>query len=146
MDDALKRQAEEWFIRGDHDIETAQLLYEQGGYTDSIAYHIQQAVEKYLKGYLVAKGQKPPRVHELDTLLTLVARWEPEWYDQFIDLCEKATKYYLDDRYPPGPLPEYDREEIKKDLDSAWELVTAIRAKVGSDDDEAGTGRAGTVH
>lgn len=98
MDDALRQQAMEWFERGDHDIETAQLLYDQHGYTDSIAYHIQQAIEKYLKGYLVMRGQKPPRVHELDTLLTLVAQLEPEWYDQFIELCEKATRYYIDDR------------------------------------------------
>lgn len=135
MDDALKQQAREWFERGDHDIETAQLLYDQHGYTDSIAYHIQQAIEKYLKGYLVIRGQKPPRVHELDTLLALAARFEPEWYDRFIELCEKATRYYIDDRYPPGPVPDYDRREIRKDLDSAWKLVEVIRAKAGISDD-----------
>jgi len=42
MDDALKKQALEWFTRGDHEIETAQLLFDEKGYTDSIAYHIQQ--------------------------------------------------------------------------------------------------------
>lgn len=131
MDEAFKRQAMEWFERGDHDIETAQLLYDQNGYTDSIAYHIQQAIEKYLKGYLVMRAQKPPRVHELDTLLALVARFEPDWYDRFIDLCEKATRYYLDDRYPPGPVPDYDREEIRKDLLATWELINTIRMKAG---------------
>ncbi|HUT04931.1 MAG TPA: HEPN domain-containing protein [bacterium] len=59
MDEAFRRQAEEWFERGRHDIETAQLIYEQYGYTDSIVYHIQQAIEKYLKGYLVLRGRKP---------------------------------------------------------------------------------------
>jgi hypothetical protein len=29
MDKGLKLQAQEWFDRGDHDIETAQLLYAQ---------------------------------------------------------------------------------------------------------------------
>ncbi|MCS6829029.1 MAG: HEPN domain-containing protein [bacterium] len=138
-DDTLRQQAMEWFERGDHDIETAQLLYDQHGYTDSIAYHIQQAIEKYLKGYLVVRGRKPPRVHELDTLLTLAARFEPDWYDMFIDLCEKATRYYLDDRYPPGPVPEYDREEIQKDLLATWKLIDTIRAKVGITDDHPRT-------
>ena len=69
MDKGYAQQALEWFERGDHDVETAQLLYDQEGYTDTIAYHIQQAAEKYLKGYLVYKGHKPPRIHELDTLL-----------------------------------------------------------------------------
>jgi len=56
MDDVFKKQAGEWFERGRHDIETAQLLYEERGHTDSIAYHIPQAREKYLKGYLVVHG------------------------------------------------------------------------------------------
>jgi HEPN domain-containing protein len=55
MDEELRKQALEWFERGNHDIETAQLLYDEHGYTEIIAYHIQQAIEKYLKGYLVLK-------------------------------------------------------------------------------------------
>jgi len=131
MDEGLKQQAQEWFERGDHDIETAQLLYDEHGYTDAIAHHIQQAVEKYLKGYLVLKGQKPPWVHELDTLLNLVAKFEADLYPSFIELCEKATRYYIEDRYPPGPPAEYSREEVKADLDLAWQLVRVIRQKAG---------------
>lgn len=129
MDEGLKRQALEWFERGDHEIETAQLLYDQHGYTDAIAYHIQQAIEKYLKGYLVFNGQKPPWVHELDTLLNLIEKFEPDLYLPFVELCEKATRYYIEDRYPPGPLAEYDRKEVKADLDLAWELIRVIRGK-----------------
>ncbi|MBL7066010.1 MAG: HEPN domain-containing protein [Anaerolineae bacterium] len=129
MDEGLKQQAQEWFERGDHDIETAQFLYGEGGYTDVIAYHIQQAIEKYLKGYLVLKGQRPPWVHELDTLLNLVSQLEPDLYPQFIDLCEKATRYYIEERYPPGPLTQYSLEEIKADLDLAWQLVSSIRQR-----------------
>ncbi|MCB7130102.1 MAG: HEPN domain-containing protein, partial [Candidatus Brocadiales bacterium] len=44
----LKDQAGAWFERGSHDIETAQLLLDRQGYTDIIAFHIHQAVEKYL--------------------------------------------------------------------------------------------------
>jgi HEPN domain-containing protein len=131
MDEGLRKQASEWFERGNHEIETAQLLYEQQGYTDTIAYHIQQAIEKYLKGYLVLKGQKPLWIHELDTLLNLVQKFDPDLYSPFIELCERATRYYIEDRYPPGPPSEYRREEIKADLDLAWELVKKIRQKVG---------------
>ena len=42
MDKAFMKQASEWFDRGNHDIETAQLIYDNHGYTDSITYHIQQ--------------------------------------------------------------------------------------------------------
>ena len=46
MDEGFRRQAQDWFDRGDHDIQTAQLLYDQRGHTDAIAYPIQQAIEK----------------------------------------------------------------------------------------------------
>ena len=130
MDEAFKKQAEEWFERGLHDIETAQLLYDEQGYTDSIAYHIQQAIEKYLKGYLVFNGMKPPRIHELDTLLNHIGRFD-ESFNVFLELCEKASRYYIEQRYPPGPIIEYSYEEIKTDLDNAWNLIRKVIAKTG---------------
>jgi len=131
MDEGLLRQAQEWFERGDHDIETAQLLYDEHGYPDAIAFHIQQVVEKYLKGYLVLRGQQPPRIHELDTLLTLASESRSDLYQAYIELCEKATRYYIEGRYPPGLPVEYDREDLKADLDTAWQLVRMIRQAAG---------------
>ena len=128
MDDAFKKQAQEWFERGRHDIETAQLLYDEQGYTDSIAYHIQQAIEKYLKGYLVLNGKKPPKIHELDTLLNHVMRFDSS-LNSFLELCEKASRYYMEDRYPPGPVVEYQYNQIKADLDEAWELIRRVLAQ-----------------
>ncbi len=122
-DEGLKQQAREWFERGDHDIETAQLLHEERGHTDSIAYHIQQAVENYLKGHLVLKREKPPRIHELDTLLNIASGFEAELYEPFIELSERTTRYY------PGPPTIYDREEIEADLALAWKLVLEIRGR-----------------
>ncbi len=132
MDEAFRRQAEEWFERGRHDMETALLIYEQDGYTDSIVYHIQQAIEKYLKGYLVLRGRKPPKTHELDALLNHVAIFD-DGFGDFLELCEKASRYYIDGRYPPGPPAQYEREEIKADLDEALKLISQIQAKAGRD-------------
>lgn len=130
MDEAFKKQAAEWFERGRHDIETAQLLFDERGYTDSIAYHIQQSIEKYLKGYLVLNEKKPPKIHELETLLNHIATFDNSFTD-FLDLCEKASGYYIEGRYPPGPVVEYEYEEIKADLDRTWELIRRIKAKAG---------------
>ncbi|MGB9723480.1 MAG: HEPN domain-containing protein [Chloroflexia bacterium] len=124
-------QAREWFERGDHDLETAQLLYDEGGHADVIAYHIQQAIEKYLKGYLVLHGQRPPRIHELDTLLALASEFQPGLYPSYVELCERATRYYIEGRYPPGPSMEYRRDEIGTDLDQTWQLVRQIRQVAG---------------
>jgi len=131
MDKDFKRHAAEWFERARHDIETAQLIYDQRGHTDSIAYHIQQAIEKSLKGYLVLHGKKPPWIHELDTLLHKAAAIDPTLLD-FIDVCEKASRYYFEDRYPPGPAVQYEYDEIKADLDRAWELTRRMQALLGT--------------
>ncbi len=118
------------FERGLRDLETAQLLFDEQGYTDSIAYHIQQAIEKYLKGYLVFNGIKPPRIHELDTLLNHIGRFDDS-FNGFLELCEKASRYYIEERYPPGPIIEYSYEEIKTDLDNAWNLIRKVITKTG---------------
>lgn len=132
MDDrGLHQQVMEWFERGDHDIETAQLLYDERGYTGAIAYHIQQAVEKYLKGYLVLRGERPPWIHDLDVLLNRVSRFEDDLYETYIELCERATHYYLEDRYPPGPPVDYSRDEIVADLDLTWEFIGLLRRRAG---------------
>jgi hypothetical protein len=64
-------------------------------------------------------------------LLNLVAKIEPEMYTPYIDLCEKATRYYIEERYPPGPPAEYTREEMKADLELVWQLVKVIQEKAG---------------
>lgn len=130
MDEGFQAQAGEWFERGQHDIETAQLVYGERGYTDVIALHIHQALEKYLKGYLILNGKKPPRIHELDTLLNHVVALDSSLND-FIELCEKASRFYIEDRYPPGPPAHYEYNEIESDLESAWQLIRRIRAKAG---------------
>ena len=125
-----EKQAREWFERGEHDIEMAQLLYDERGFTDTIAYIIQQAIEKYLKGFLAYNRKKPKWTHDLGTLLAEAVEFE-NTLDEFIDFCDKATKYYIENRYPPGPSVEYTFEEIKESLDNAWRLIRKIREKTG---------------
>jgi HEPN domain-containing protein len=129
MDEGFKKQSMEWFARGDHDIESAQLLYEEKGYTDVIAYHIQQAIEKYLKGYLVFHGKKYPKIHDLDTLVNMISKFD-KGFLTFTELCEKVTRYYIEERYPPGPLTVYTYEEIKQDLEGAKNLINKIKEKL----------------
>jgi len=128
MDEAFRKQAAEWFERGIHDMETAQLLVDQRGHTDAIAVHIQQALEKSLKGYLVLNGKRPPKIHELDTLLNQIMAFDRSFGD-FLELCEKVSRYYVDGRYPPGPPISYEYEEMKADLDKAWKLIKTLQAR-----------------
>ncbi len=116
----------EWFRKAQHDLETAQLLYKNEGYTEIIAFHIQQALEKYLKGYLIANGCKLRKIHDLEDLLSAAIEFDPTFAD-FLNVCRKATKYYMDSRYPIGGVEDYTCEEIKQTLDVAIRLVSKIK-------------------
>ena len=134
MGNPFFEQAMEWFERGAHDIEMAQLLYDENGYTDTIAFLIQQGIEKYLKGYLVFHGkkiEKAYKTHDLGFLLSSVQDIDTDIL-QFADFCDAATRYYIADRYPPGPPVQYSREEISESLKKSWELVDFIKNKINS--------------
>ena len=81
-----------------------------------------------MKGFLVFKGIPPRKTHNLDFLLKGVIEFDKD-FGEFIDLCRKVTKYYIEERYPPSPTPQYSYEEIKADLAKAWELIRKIREK-----------------
>jgi len=85
MDEKQKEQAEEWFERGKHDIEMAQLLCDKRGYIDIITLHIQQALEKYMKGFLVYNGREYKRTHDLTLLLNMIGEFNKN-LKEFSDL------------------------------------------------------------
>lgn len=45
----------DWFHKGDLDIKRAEILLREND-TAGAAFHLHQAIEKYLKGYLIGKG------------------------------------------------------------------------------------------
>ena len=53
----MKKQViKEWIVRGEQDLEVAKILLAEEKYSDVTLFHIHQAVEKYLKGFLIYKG------------------------------------------------------------------------------------------
>ena len=59
----------EWFTKADEDIRAAELLLAHDGPLGIVAFLIQQAVEKYLKGYLLSTGWSLEQIHDLETLI-----------------------------------------------------------------------------
>ena len=57
-----------WFRFADMDLDTAEVLQSiRPNHFEIICFHCQQAVEKYLKGYLIFSGvEKPPKIHDSD--------------------------------------------------------------------------------
>ncbi len=56
----------QWIIKGDHDLGTAKVTYLHiPEYLDTVTFHCQQAVEKYLKSFLIYKSVAFKFSHDL---------------------------------------------------------------------------------
>jgi HEPN domain-containing protein len=96
----------EWLAKADNDLTNAAHTLKLGDTcpTDTVCYHAQQRVEKYLKAVLVVEGIDFPKTHDLETLVALVpAGLRPELSPE-----EQArlTEYAISARYPGWePIP-----------------------------------------
>lgn len=96
----LIRVCAEWLAKAENDLTNAAHTLKLGENcpTDTVCYHAQQCVEKYLKAMLVLEGIDFPKTHDLERLMALVpAGLRPE-----ISAEEQArlTEYATGARYP----------------------------------------------
>jgi len=72
-DDVLE-VVREWVVKADNDLLTASHTIKLGEEcpTDTVCYHAQQCVEKYLKAALVLAGTDFPKTHDLERLVALL--------------------------------------------------------------------------
>jgi len=94
----------EWFRLGDMDLAVAHncstTMHPKP--LEIICFHCQQAVEKYLKGYLTFQsGEAPPKTHNLVELCTLCQEYD-EAFGTLKVGCSKLTMYAVQTRYPDG--------------------------------------------
>lgn len=122
------RYPKDWFRIGDKELKRAQYLL-NGGDMEGAGFNIQQAVEKYLKGYLLSEGWELRWIHDLEILLNEVIRYNPS-FKEFMTACQKITQYYVEDRYPLMVTSELTESEIKESLTVAENIITKIKQLV----------------
>jgi HEPN domain-containing protein len=83
---------------------------------------LQQAVEKYLKGWLLDRGWALRKTHEVHRLLDDAASFDPTLVT-FRPLGVRLSTYYVVDRYPPLNLTGPTEAQITVDLTEARQLV-----------------------
>ena len=93
------------------------------------AFCLQQAVEKFLKAFLLSKGWKLRRIHDLEALLDDAIGHDPS-LDQFRKICQKITNYYVVERYPLSVGAGLTEEEVRASLEDAQGLIEKIREEM----------------
>ena len=94
---------EGWGILANRDITVADYLAAnmRPVPTEIIAFHCQQAVEKYLKGALVIFGEEPPYIHDLDILCALALKHRPSFVS-ISSPCSIINYFSVQPRYDRG--------------------------------------------
>lgn len=101
-----------WFEKAKRDLITAKnILNSPDPFSDIICFHAQQAVEKYIKAYLVFQEIEFPKTHTLEDLILLASQKDPSFLE-FKDLLSELTPYAVEIRYPEFSEPSLsDAEE-----------------------------------
>ncbi len=117
----------DWFEMAGKDLKRAELLFASSDY-EGAGFHLQQAVEKYLKGYLISKGWKLKRIHDLEALLNVAITYDAG-FERFRSLCIKITNYYIEERYSFLVPSNISKEDLESELKEAQELIKFIMRK-----------------
>jgi len=118
---------DDWHRRGEADLDAAEILLENEGDTQVAAALVQQGVEKHLKGWLLARGWRLARTHDLPKLLDDAVEGEPA-LEAFYGLCEGLTAFYFLERYPFIADPP-GADVVRKALADAREFVDELMAR-----------------
>ena len=93
-------EIKQWVIKGDHDLGTAKITYIYiPEYLDTVTFHCQQAIGKYLKSYLIFQSVSFKFSHDLVYLLDLITQNDSD-FERYYDVVSELQGYAVEIRYP----------------------------------------------
>lgn len=99
------------------------------GDAELAGFCLQQALEKFLKAFLLSKGWTLRRIHDLEALLDDAIVYD-QGLGRFRSVCQQVTNYYTVNRYPLPAASGPTEAEIRRALEAAAELVDSLRQAI----------------
>jgi HEPN domain-containing protein len=97
----LVENPQDWLLLARERLTSADALFQALGTTLSGIELLQEAVERFLKGYLISKGWELQKIHNLSTLLDHAISFDKQFISH-ADLCDenlpKEEAYRLKDQ------------------------------------------------
>ena len=119
----------QWIIKGDHDLGTAKVTYLYiPEYLDTVTFHCQQAVEKYLKAYLIFQSTVFRFSHDLIYLLDLITQKDLD-FESFYDTVSELQGYAVEIRYPNETI-FLSKEKVESTMITAMEIRKFVTRKM----------------
>lgn len=118
-----------WIIKANNDLTVAEhelSTTDEERVTEAICFHCQQAVEKYLKAFLIFHKQDFGKTHNLEYLLKLCSQLDKEF--QEIDVGNLSF-YAVEIRYP-GDFYIPTTKEAKESIEIAKQIKEFVLKKI----------------
>jgi HEPN domain-containing protein len=102
----MKKLVDDWIMLAEKDVKTASIIINEEYLTNVVAFHCQQAIEKYFKAYILEHDKPLLKIHDLPKLYGIVKEIKDFEIDE--DLLSIINETYIEDRYPGelGLLPD----------------------------------------
>jgi HEPN domain-containing protein len=114
----------DWIKIARKDWERISLFFQAEDF-DGAGFFLQQALEKYLKAWLLQQGWALEKIHQLHTLLDAAMDYDPS-LSRFEKVCERVSSYYFDQRYPPFGKAGLRKEILQENIKAARELIQGL--------------------
>lgn len=126
-DEVRRELVRGWLAKAEADLAVAERLMSGGGeHAWAVAFHCQQAAEKFLKAYLSQWQIEFPKTHDLQQLLGLAQKQEAA-FAKSLGEAATLTPYGVEARYP-GDAPDVTVE----DAHNALRVARLVRDEVSS--------------
>lgn len=127
MNQDLNDYINKWLEKAEHDMAAAKLLIEANPMILDVAcFHCQQAVEKYLKAYLIFNNIIIKKTHSIDVLISECGLIDTEF--STIDF-KNLDEFAVDIRYPDHFL-QPDLKETKDYYAIAIQIQKLVLEKI----------------
>lgn len=122
---------QQWLEKASKDLEAARVLLDSGVEAfDAVAFHAQQAAEKFFKTVAVRLQIAFPKTHDIARLRKLLAQRDPGLADR-VAFADALTPYAVEFRYPGdlGPVSQEQAQEALRLAEQAREeVLRALKA------------------
>lgn len=118
----------EWIDKANKDLSIAQEDIKKPERSEYVAFNCQQAVEKYLKAYIIANNLDFRKTHDLVALLKICVQ-KDKTFSNFKALVEDLNPLYLETRYPEF-IYLITQERVKKALATAQKIAQFVISKL----------------
>jgi len=116
----------DWYRLARDRLKAADAVHAHEGATYAGVELLHEAVERYLKGYLISRGWALRRTHDLSDLLSAAASYDPAFAD-YGPLADNLTDQFWAQHYPGGDLSEVgaDYGDLREDVARLVALIAA---------------------